>query len=376
VACSVLASGMGASVLEFGVLVVLAYGVPFVLWTLTQRLRSASADRALAPLGMPVRQSLFGNTSEARGLVDGLRVRVRYQDLQQAPRKDQPWGPPVARCEIRVDLPCPMPDGLRVHSMNLDQHLVKTFGGEDLVMGDERLDDAVRIGGDDAEEVRALLLDPRVRSELIIAARHAASRLDIVGRRLTYVRRGESAVDPRPAYDIAVSLAGALRDATGRTWRDFAVERGLRVSEGRMPGDLLLDGELEGVPVRVRLFARRGRQAPRVMVEAVFQPKLPGGLRLRPRKEQGKASRDAVSTGNPVLDTVAELTCTDAERARRLLAHDALTAPLMEVLHGASDAQILPGGVAVRVERQVPDEVDGALEAVVRLAGAFRQAAG
>ncbi|RME22142.1 MAG: hypothetical protein D6798_16520 [Deltaproteobacteria bacterium] len=367
---------MGTSLVEFGVALVLAYGLPLALWTLAVRPRRQRIARLLEPLELSVRVGLLPDRAVARGMVDGLAVQVRYRDMQRPPPKDQPWGPPVAWCEVRIDIPSPLPEGLRVRSMNLDQHLVKALGAMDIVLGDERLDDLLRIAGEDEAAVRALLLDPVVRRELRAVASHAETRLDITGQRLTLTRQGQSAVDPVPAYDVAVSLATALGGAAARTWREFALDRGLRFSAGRGPGDLLIEGELEGVPVRVRMFARRGGRSERAMVEAVFRPKLPGGLRLLPRRERRSPDSGSPSTGNPVLDSVADMGCTDIDAARGLLSHEALIEPLMEVLHGSADAQVLPGGVAVRVDRWDPVAVDAALQAVVRLARAFREAMG
>ncbi len=329
---------------------------------------------AARPLGLRMQGSLVPGELSAGGTIDGLRVDVNYRDTQTQPKEGEPWPSPTARCQVRIQLTAPLPDGLALRSMTVGQHVLQAFGAQDIEVGDARIDAALRIAGRDESAIRELLQDGELRALLLSLAEHHETTVELSGSELRLLRSGHSAMDPRPLIDRGVDLARMLARASQRPWHRFASARGLRVLDADSKGERILEGDFGGTDVRVRLKPQQPDQPVSTTIHARIDPPLPGGLRMR-GKEQGERSSGA-STGNPILDTAVQLHCTDLDVARRILGEPAVTPPLMEVLHGHADARVFPAGVAVSLEGWDPDAIDTALRAAADLAVALQNAAG
>ncbi len=309
---------------------------------------------------------------EARALLDGIDVRIRYlQPLKPPPNLRQFQG----RCVLEIEqvLPVQMPRGQRVVSLGLLEGVVTAMGGQDVRLGHPYLDNRIRVVTEDIIATRTLLTWGRVPGVLDRCARNVDLTLDLEGARLVAVQRSEDSISVEAVVRMVLELGSALTEAAEAPWRGRAEALGLTVQGGVETGARQLAGVVDGVEVTVTVAVDPDTEAPLTRVLARLEPPLPAGLRIKGRSPGAKAG--GVGAGNPVLDSVIDVFATDVERARRLLSDDAVTGPLLEVLHAHPRSQVHPRGV-VLVEPDIADEGLGRLvRAVVDLATALTDAA-
>jgi len=76
--------------------------------------------------------------------------------------------------------------------------------------------------------------------------------------------------------------------------------------------------------------------------------------------------------GNPVLDMLVAVRCSDPERCSRVLADDELTGLLLTVVHGRPGSRLIERGVELREPGYPADGLDQALDDAIALARALR----
>ena len=212
---------------------------------------------------------------------------------------------------------------------------------------------------------RSLAAGQRLRlgaRELTAAPGAAGTVLPVFGERLRHakvveVREGRLHINgheasregaAEAALQLAEEMAAALHAVPSTLWPELSREHGLVSDVSR------LAGQVHGFPVEVRVA---GNQVD-IVVRGAFGPlSIEGG-------------RSGIRLDNPVLGATLGVESDNPDEARRRLASDALTTPLLELVldHGG---RVLPDRIEVRSldfgEAAVRQRLDGALHVATLL---------
>ena len=340
---------------------------PLVFWFLRQQVRGVDVRMRDAARTHQLRthRGLVGDIAE--GFIDDIAVHLRYIDTQRTPQQDMPWGPPTVNCRVCLTLPSPLLAGLRLSSMSITQTVLQSLGSQDIEINDPLLDPALRIRADNETEARILLSDPTVRSALRRAVAASTDTLEVTPDEIRLTRKGTNVPDAGVVLTIALELAKALRGAAASVWEVLAEQLHLDTVSSSASG-ASLSGQRRGVPVRIRMI--HDEEGYHTRIEANFHRNLPGGIRIR-RRRPGSSSP---STGNPILDMKIELSGSDLDAARAILADTALTGPLLELLDRAPELRIQPDGIKLAQEGWAPDELETLVDAMAEVAACFESA--
>ncbi|MCB9779290.1 MAG: hypothetical protein H6742_12055 [Alphaproteobacteria bacterium] len=349
----------------------------FGWFVLTRVGRQHEAQRRMAeavdPLGLQVVREVIGSGVTATGVVDGFGFDARYVEPGSDWRSDE-HPDPVATLRVRLDLPFALPRGIVVKRMGVGSHVADLLGTiEDHPLVDPLLDQALHVKGEDPDAIAELLDHPTV-VEVLSALLRQRIEPTIEERRITVREATPVAIYPKPAVDLALALAQALREARQAPVQSAAAELGLRCERVGADGSRTFLGTVQGVDVKVVLDQpRESDGALQCVIQAPIRPHLPAGMRLRPRVGGAPGRSGGIGTGNPVLDTVVELQASEPESARALLMRDELTGPLLEVLHAWPGAYVHPRAVVIvhpgSLRRQLADAVRAAAELAAVLSG-------
>lgn len=345
--------------------VVVAYGIlALIHWRLRaidSRLRSTARRHQLR-----THRGLIGDIAE--GFIDGIAVHIRYISTQRKPQKGVPWGgPPLASCRVSLSLPSPLLAGLRLSSMSITQTVLQGLGSQDIEINDHRVDPELRIRADNEAGAQLLLSDPAVRAALRRAVAANTDTLEVTPDEIQLIRRGINVPDADVVLAIALELAKALQDASSSVWDALAEQLQLTAERASASGAVLC-GSRRGVPLRIRIS--HDEDGPSTRISADFKRPLPGGMRIRSRRPETASP----STGNPILDMKLELSTTDLDAARSILADTALTGPLLELLERAPTLRILPDGIKLALNDWAPEELEALVETMAELAASFESA--
>lgn len=252
--------------------------------------------------------------------------------------------------------------------MSITQTVLQGLGAQDIEIGDSWIDPALRIRAEQPELAKQLLTSRAVVTALRRAVTHTANTLEVTPTEIQLTRGGINVPDAGEVLDIAMDLTRALKASADGFWQDVATTQGL--SEARISRrGATLSGALGGVPITAQFTTDEDGECV-TRIEARLAAPLPGGLRLRERHPD----RSAPSTGNPILDMKVEMTTTDPDAARSLLANPALTGPLMELLDAPGEARILPENVRLSMPGWPLRDLQALLALVAEVAGSLSPA--
>lgn len=176
---------------------------------------------------------------------------------------------------------------------------------------------------------------PRLKRARVVEVRQG--RLHINGHEAS--RPSDAAV----ALDLGLEMARALECAPSVLWPSLSQEHGM------VGAPRVLAGSIAGFPVELRVEG----ESVQIVVRGAFGPM---------HIEQGRPG--GITLDNPVLGATLDVSSEDPEEARRRLASDALTKPLLELVldHGG---RVLPDRIEVRSadfgEAAVRQRLDGAV---------------
>lgn len=176
---------------------------------------------------------------------------------------------------------------------------------------------------------------PRLKRARVVEVRQG--RLHINGHEAS--RPGEAAV----ALDLTLEMARALESAPSVLWPSLSEEHGM------VSAPKVLAGSIAGFPVELRVEGDRVH----IVVRGAFGPM---------HIEQGRPG--GIALDNPVLGATLDVSSEDPDEARRRLASDALTQPLLKLVldHGG---RVLPDRIEVHSadfgEAAVRQRLDGAV---------------
>lgn len=182
-----------------------------------------------------------------------------------------------------------------------------------------------------------------------------------------------AALDPASLLGLLEALVRGLEQGMLQPWQAPAAQTGLPVAlnEVRAPG---LKGELQGHDVQVS-----HHDGDTLIVTALLPMPLPWSTRIAApgrRYPVGRALRPT-EVPNPVLRMFVKAWSLKPEVAQALLAPEALTGPMMAVLHGRPGSEVLDDRVLLRepMAEVEPARIRAAVSDAVELAVALSESA-
>ncbi len=330
---------------------------------------------------------------ELAGLAEKLGGRVRRGGLGSMPGLD--LRSETGRLEVRfvntdgdesrpattvvVSTPRKLPS-LALATQGERPRWLERLGGRDIEVGDRRFDDSFLVRAEEEGIARTVLV-PKTRAALLRLLWRADGgaievSVDDDGKgtgsvlRIQFDRWILGPEQLEGVIEEARAAASALLCGWDGPWTDAAERWGLGELRTDGRGLRSLVGVVGGLSVEAREIRDDGETSTVVTVDAP----VPQALRVVHRdvaKRQGwEALRDPL--GNPVLDMLVAVRCSDPDEARALFADEELTARLLEVVHAHPGSQLNEQGVWLLVRGQPLEGPGESLGLALALARALR----
>lgn len=174
-----------------------------------KRRRNALWQNVGQTLGLRFHLNATTNQAELNGVLDGVRIKVETL-VERSGKHSTTYTAVAAR------IPGKPPFDLNIRHEGLFQKIGKVFGGEDIQVGDERLDKQFIFTGDNPRRVRTLVTNPAVKSALLTTQQHCKTlRVERGDVCLKEVDGGEDQDILIRRIRMSVTLAAALGEASG-----------------------------------------------------------------------------------------------------------------------------------------------------------------
>jgi hypothetical protein len=286
-------------------------------------------------------------------------------------------GDPTSGVLLELRLPWLLP-ALSIAPGQQQSGLVSKLRGQDIQVGHPGLDGDFRIRAPDEEAARLMLRGEAIQAVRALATdeRWGSLRVELEpdddadGSRLR-VTRGRWLDAPeavKALVDTTCELGRALVEQWQAPWLASAARWGLRLSHKGLRYSM--QGTADGLPLRVRHRERDGRA---VTVIQLTLPTLPG-LHVAHRDHARRAGwlPLAEPVGNAVLDMTLAVKAKDPAQARALLADEALTADLIELVHGFPGSELHQQGLELLLPGHVHVDLEELIEGALALARELR----
>jgi len=260
--------------------------------------------------------------------------------------------------QVSVDTGGRLPSALRISPV--EQGLpFADLGLRTMKTGDPAIDVACAISADDGFNARLVLQDPLVRRRL----RGLSGRLRLRGGIFEVRFSRISAVGLGERVWKAIDMAQALLDSVERPMSELAKLHGL--TKRVLPGGLALEGRLRDLEVIIESGSPEGRDL-RTLIQVARPEGVPPDLGVV-LKEEGLG----LELGDPILDPLLSVTCSDEDAARTLLMDDELRGCLLAVVHGHPGSRVEEGAVLLEVPGLAGPETDELLVEALALGAAL-----
>lgn len=258
--------------------------------------------------------------------------------------------------------------------------VAKLMTGQDLQLGHPALDTSFRIRGAEPALVERLVKGEVAKTLLALEGMQGWGSLSVElepmakqGTSALRVQRSEWPLHPlalERLVDEACKLGQALAARWVEPWNQIRERWSL--APKRIKGSPLrsAQGRAEGFPLWVTELLDEGRPATHLVVEIHTL----GGLRMA-HKDTAEAQGWrplCAPLGNPVIDMTLAVKAVDPDRARALLADEALTGDLLEVLHGLPGSQLKQEELIVVLPGHWRADLGARVEQALALAQAVR----
>ncbi|RME28774.1 MAG: hypothetical protein D6798_01600 [Deltaproteobacteria bacterium] len=308
---------------------------------------------------------------EIRGDYDGVPIRLETVSRNAGNNK-------VTYTVANAAIQAPLPAGFSISREGLGSALSKLLGGQDIQVGDEKLDRRFRFKGCCTDEVRRAMTDVRVQKALHEMLGMASSSRVQAGVVIVERRGTRHGPELEQMLEVATRLSRALATAFREPWVLLAQDRGLDLDE--TGAATVLKGRVdgigsEGVPVSIRV--RRGPEHVGTHLRVGLPRPLPGKLTLF-LKEEGKEG-GGIGLGDLVLDTAVQAAAIDPDAGRRLVAAadpaDDIHGLLLGLLHGHPGSRVTATEIVLIDSRVDPVLAGEWLDECLALAAALGRAA-
>lgn len=292
------------------------------------------------------------------GEIDGFDLKIEIWDEPQGKTSRR-----VTRMTARI--PGLLPADLRLQVEGVGWKLLGGLGLKDLQVGDERIDDALRITSSDPAAALAALRNPEVGT----AFRSVLGddlRVTLEGRELKILQVGVADREIGQRYDRLLVLARAVDGALVAPWRRMAAAHGLSLKADDRR--VRVDGEWAGMA----LTASAGRWsggASRTSVRVRVPAELPRDLWIVRRDEA--APEGCLDLPDPVIGHLLCVRCPRPELVPALLDDDELRTLLLEVVHGHPGSVIQNDTVTLEIDGFATNGIEHEVDLAARLARAL-----
>ena len=161
----------------------------------------------------------------------------------------------------------------------------------------------------------------------------------------------------------AVATARRVDGAGEEAWAVLAASHNLVLSSRR--GERILRGMIDGHAVRIGTQAESAETIIRVRIGAPW----PDGVLIQPRTP-GAVS--ALSTGNPILDSLVTVTAPDSDAVRSVLCAPSTAEDLLAVLHPFPRSSVVGGHVQMHCPGRLNEDLVDRLGDALALADCLR----
>ncbi len=280
---------------------------------------------------------------------------------------------------LELTLPTQLPH-LAIYPGGQQYGIAKLLTGQDIQIGHAEIDARFRIRGDDEAAVCAMLRGESVRILLALEREVAWAGVKLSlepgpepGTSKLQVVRTEFPTGPGMLelhVDRCCELGEALTAGWMKPWTDAAGRWRLQMQRGAAASWRALEGEVAGVPIRVREGSERGVAT--TWIELRFT--TISGLRAAAKEQAQRAGWHAICApvGNPVLDMLVSAKARDRAQLKRLLSGDDLTGLVLEVLHGNPGSELNQQGLTVCMAGHGLQDLVGPIQQALELTRALQ----
>jgi hypothetical protein len=211
-----------------------------------------------------------------------------------------------------------MPDRMELHREDVGTFVSQMFGGQDIEIGDERLDELWRVRGRVRSDVVSLLQDSDAKLVCETLAEHRLNHMQ--PNQVVLHSEGRLKEEGAEALlERAAELAQRLTDARLRPWREASERCGMTMELSH--DEVTLQGDIEGFTVHIRGDLKQGSTVVRVRCA----PGLPAGLLVTEGEGGG--------LGDPILDRMVQVQAQNLADARPILLDEHVHGDLLAVVH-------------------------------------------
>ncbi len=293
------------------------------------------------------------------GKVGGVPVKVHIWD--------EPQGKTSRRVTVyRAELQNVLPARLRFQVEGVGWKLLQGLGLKDIEVGDDGIDDALRITSADPGATLEVMQGERTRHALRTVLR-ANLRVILEDRVLKLLQVGVADREIGTRYLEFVELIRALDGALSRPWSRMAEREGLSLRRSRRR--TRVEGQWGGLNLTAVADSGGGGDPCRSRIQVGIPGELPRGLWITRRDEDAPAG--CLDLPDPVVGHMLCVRCQRPELAVELLDDDDLRAALLEVVHGHPGSRVQGDAVVLEVDQFLGEAIEEKVAMAVNLARAL-----
>jgi hypothetical protein len=252
-----------------------------------------------------------------------------------------------------------LPAGLHIAPEGLGSKVAKLVGGQDIEISDLAFDQRARIQAHNAADVQALFADAQLTAACMTL--FSTSRFNqIANGSIILEKLAREGGAAELLMEQSASLAAALTAARLRPWQRLAKVHSLTLTTRST--QIRLAGTLDGLKIAATADPSKGLCRLSVRVPADLPPAL--------WIVSGR-SPDAVSLGDPILDSTITASGAPTDVLSALLRGDALRGELLSVLHAFPESSVHSGFVHMVLPSASSLELSERVEDACRLARAL-----